>query len=69
MGGDMNRNFVVNHLWPIALGALCALPEVAGGKPAWWLAAGAGGCWGVWRLGAARVSRTGQIGEERGPNG
>jgi len=64
----MNRNFVVNHVWPIALGLLCALPEVAGGKPAWWLVVAAAGCWLLWQLGTGR-GRQGECQQGRGEDG
>jgi hypothetical protein len=46
-GGTMNKNNILSeHLWPAIIGALCTLPEIADGKPLWWLVAGAAGCWG-----------------------
>lgn len=48
-GGAVDKsNILSEHVWPVVLGALCALPEVADGKPLWWLVAGAAGGWERW---------------------
>jgi hypothetical protein len=43
------NNFFSGHLWPILLGAGCALPEIVNGATFWLLAVGAALGWAVWR--------------------